>query len=56
VAQDLGDAAAANWGSHLRIGIGTLDSRVTLESGISDCHGRKYMEDDAEPRYTGLKG
>lgn len=54
-AQDLGDAAAANWGSHMRIEIGSLDSHVSLEVGIDDCNRKKYMEDDKEPIYTSVK-
>jgi len=54
-ARDLGDAAAANWGSHMRIEIGSLDSHVALEVGIDDCNRKKYMEDDNEPLYTSVK-
>lgn len=53
--KDAEDAAAANWGSHLWIRIGTGSDSTVLEIGHESAPAKAQPFDDAEPIYTGLK-
>jgi len=54
-AQDLEDATAANWGSHLWIQIGSGSSRVSLETGHHYQQKDDKVYSEVEPTYSGLK-
>jgi len=49
------DAAAANWGSHLLIHVGTDTSHVTLEAGNLDNNCDQIVDVPVEPTYYGCK-